>query len=313
MFEVPKLKHGHCTEKVTGIKLTAGGFRFSMSTFQTGQIVARHEHVLDQIRFIRSGDCKETFGANGHELALSAPAILFLPAGMPHSSIHHSESEHFVIEAERDELDSIDFMSSIPMQISVDTAMFDVHRLVREFESPQAESSGILKGLASIMFGHVDRVANSAFMAKQMPAWLKRVKHLIDSQFLRPWTLEELSYETGMDPEHLTTQFKNAFKLTPSAYLRMRRIHYSCVLIETSDRQLADIAIAAGFANQAHFARVFQYYMGVTPQAFKRCTRGIRGTGQPLPLRRARVDAWDDTGNDLLKLLPKAVNGDGER
>ncbi|MBA3496775.1 MAG: helix-turn-helix domain-containing protein [Gemmatimonadales bacterium] len=41
-----------------------------------------------------------------------------------------------------------------------------------------------------------------------------------------------------------------------------------------TDTSLAEIALAAGFADQSHFSNLFRREMGVSPSAFRRAVRG---------------------------------------
>jgi AraC-like DNA-binding protein len=44
--------------------------------------------------------------------------------------------------------------------------------------------------------------------------------------------------------------------------------------LASTARALAEIALEAGFSDQAHMSRVFLRRMGVTPGAFRRIARG---------------------------------------
>jgi AraC-like DNA-binding protein len=300
-------KYDRCCGKQYGPKMTAGGFSFYTTGFNLGENVEKHEHQLDQVIFVRSGRYQETLGQNRtHER--SAPAILFLPAGMPHQCVHFAPGKHFVIEASRQELESIGFMTGIPVKIALDEAMFDIHRLIHEFESPRPEPTAFLKGLAQMMFGHAEWTACLGLVQKRLPAWLRALKSLVDENFLKAWTLEELSYEVGVDPEYLTDKFTSVYGLSPSKYLHMRRIRYACELLQTTDLTLPEVAICAKFADQAHFSRTFRYYLGVTPKTFMQIARRLTRTTRPLPFRKTDRNPWNDqltSDGTVLPLLPK--------
>jgi AraC-like DNA-binding protein len=56
--------------------------------------------------------------------------------------------------------------------------------------------------------------------------------------------------------------------MTPHAYQRQARVRRAIDLIR-SGHALADVATAAGFADQAHLTRSFQRRMGLTPGAYQ--------------------------------------------
>jgi len=56
--------------------------------------------------------------------------------------------------------------------------------------------------------------------------------------------------------------------MTPHGYQRQARIRSATDLIRRG-RALAEVAAAAGFADQAHLTRCFRRTMGVTPGLFR--------------------------------------------
>ena len=64
-------------------------------------------------------------------------------------------------------------------------------------------------------------------------------------------------------------------RCSPGEYQRRLRVEHAGRQLTTTRRSLAEIAAAAGFADQAHFSRVFKDQTGVTPTRF-RATFGAR-------------------------------------
>jgi AraC family transcriptional regulator len=56
--------------------------------------------------------------------------------------------------------------------------------------------------------------------------------------------------------------------------LRRLRIDRASEQLVTGDLPLAEIALAAGFADQSHFSNVFRRRTGMSPSRFRRETRG---------------------------------------
>jgi AraC-like DNA-binding protein len=53
-------------------------------------------------------------------------------------------------------------------------------------------------------------------------------------------------------------------------YIRRRRVERAQQLMLLSQESLAQIALACGFADQAHYCRVFRSVVGVSPSAWRR-------------------------------------------
>jgi AraC family transcriptional regulator len=68
-------------------------------------------------------------------------------------------------------------------------------------------------------------------------------------------------------------QFTRAFRAStgtsPARYVREQRIARATVLLRDGRRPLAEIAVAAGFADQQHFTRRFREATGRTPGAYR--------------------------------------------
>jgi AraC-like DNA-binding protein len=56
--------------------------------------------------------------------------------------------------------------------------------------------------------------------------------------------------------------------MTPHAYLVNCRIEYSRAQLKRG-RAIADVALEAGFADQAHLQRVFRQFTAATPRQYR--------------------------------------------
>jgi AraC family transcriptional regulator len=72
----------------------------------------------------------------------------------------------------------------------------------------------------------------------------------------------------------LARTFRRTFGCTVGEYLRRLRIERAAEQLVSGDLPLAEIALAAGFADQSHFSNVFRRRTGVSPSAFRREARG---------------------------------------
>lgn len=280
-----------------GVTLTANGFRFTESTYRAEERLPTHEHEQPHFCYVVAGRYEETLGRNTR-MVRDSSAVLYLPSELPHGEVHHASGRHFMIEAEPRRLESLDCVVTQPMQLAPEEPLMYMHKAFREYVSPEPDSEFVLEGLALLLFGSVQKAYRMSTTLGSHPAWLRRTRLLMDDEFLRPWTLDTLSHEAGIDPEHLTSQFSRIFGTTPAEYLRKRRVRYACQLIQTSDMPLPEVALSAGFADQAHFSRTFRYHMGVTPLFYLRAVRGVAGRTRPLPLRKAKIDPWDEHAQD---------------
>ena len=78
--------------------------------------------------------------------------------------------------------------------------------------------------------------------------------------------LPELAALCSMDPAHFCRTFKMVTSKTVMQYLNEHRLHKAEVLLKTTDRSIAEIALSVGFPDNCYFSRRFKQYFGHTPK-----------------------------------------------
>ncbi len=79
----------------------------------------------------------------------------------------------------------------------------------------------------------------------------------------------ELEAVTGLSRYELARQFRSFYGTSPYRYSVIRRIDFARSRLDAG-LTLAEVALAAGFADQAHFTRMFRSVYGVTPGRYVR-------------------------------------------
>jgi len=102
------------------------------------------------------------------------------------------------------------------------------------------------------------------------PAALRRVQSFVDGHLDRPLRVAVLASRAGLSVHHFARAFRTSTGSTPRAFIEQRRVDRARELIESSDRSLADIAVAAGFTSQSRLTTAFRRATGFTPAAFRR-------------------------------------------
>jgi AraC-like DNA-binding protein len=98
-------------------------------------------------------------------------------------------------------------------------------------------------------------------------AALGRVRAFLDGERTRVVRSSELESVTGLSRYELARQFRRVMGTSPYRYSLLRRLDAARGLIEQR-QALVDIALATGFADQAHFTRHFTAAYGVTPARY---------------------------------------------
>lgn len=97
---------------------------------------------------------------------------------------------------------------------------------------------------------------------------LAKAAQYIRSNFTRPVKLEEICEAAELSSSYLIRAFKERYGMTPHAYLVNCRVEYSRSQLKRG-RAIADVAVEAGFADQAHLQRAFRQFTAVTPRQYR--------------------------------------------
>ncbi len=86
-------------------------------------------------------------------------------------------------------------------------------------------------------------------------------------------TVDLLAHEVGLSPAHFARAFKETIGRAPHRYLLTLRLENARRLLDDDKVGLSEVAQRTGFADQAHFTRLFKREFGVTPGALVKSRR----------------------------------------
>jgi AraC family transcriptional regulator len=109
----------------------------------------------------------------------------------------------------------------------------------------------------------------------------RRALELMVSQIAAHITVEDLAREVGLSPAHFARAFRQTMGQAPHRYLLTLRLEHARRLLDSTEAVLSDVAHSAGFADQAHFTRMFKREFGVTPGALQRVRRLVPAVRDP--------------------------------
>jgi len=143
-------------------------------------------------------------------------------------------------------------------------------RLYKEFCNLDELSSLVIEGLTLEILAETSRHALQDRAQQRLPYWLAQARELLRDQFGENLSLASVAQAVGVHETHLSREFRRYFRCTVGEYIRLLRIDFACRQLSASDNPLAEIALAAGFFDQSHFARTFKSQTGMTPHEYRR-------------------------------------------
>ena len=106
--------------------------------------------------------------------------------------------------------------------------------------------------------------------SSKTPAWVNKVKEILNVSDKEPVSLQLLSKETGIHPVHLSKEFPKYFNCSFGEYIRSARIERAISLLSKSSLKLSEIAYTCGFSDESHFIRSFKELMATTPARYRK-------------------------------------------
>ncbi|WP_434765976.1 helix-turn-helix domain-containing protein [Pseudomonas triticicola] len=97
---------------------------------------------------------------------------------------------------------------------------------------------------------------------------LERAADFIREHCTEVLSLEVICAAAQLSPSYLIRAFKQRYGMTPHAFVVNQRIQFARERLR-SGRLIADVALEAGFADQAHFQRAFKQHLAATPGQYR--------------------------------------------
>ena len=225
--------------------------------------------------FVESGGYTKTSGSAWHECEKNR--VIFVPAHQPQSDVFcSSETRCLVVDLSAHFLGRLHAAGVIPGRIALLSGIAFASygsQLVRELRQTDAVSAIAFDGLLLNILALGTRSADRLDANTRAPSWLLKAKELLHDRFLDSVTVESIANQVGVHPVSLSHAFRRFFHTTAAEYLRGLRMEFAAEQLAKTDRSLAEIAAAAGFSDQAHFARTFRRSTNLTPMEYRKITR----------------------------------------
>jgi AraC family transcriptional regulator len=82
--------------------------------------------------------------------------------------------------------------------------------------------------------------------------------------------LADLARACGLSVSYFARAFRNSTGLPPHRWLLQRRVEHAQLLLRHPAHELAQVAVACGFYDQSHLAKVFKNIVGASPADWRR-------------------------------------------
>jgi AraC family transcriptional activator of pobA len=112
---------------------------------------------------------------------------------------------------------------------------------------------------------------------------LSRFRSLLEERYHQQLRVADYASLLGMTPDRLHRLCSRELKRSPSALIQQRVVKEAATRLEASTATVKQIAFALGFKDTAYFSRFFSKHAGEAPGAWRRCAAARGRAGRPKP------------------------------
>jgi AraC family transcriptional regulator len=245
------------------------GFSLTEAVYAAGVSLERHCHANAYLTLVLSGTYSERY--THREFVWGEGALHLLPAGERHENRFDTAVRCLRVKIELEAIerlgDEFKRILSEPREISGPFSGWLASRMLREFRAQDDVAPLAMEGVLLEMLAESARSEEGA--GSSAPAWLRRVREVLDESYLSAPSLTELAAVGEVHPVHLSREFRKRYGVTIGEYIRKLRIEHASGLLTKSALPMAEIASTCGFSDQSHFCALFKKYSGMTPAKFR--------------------------------------------
>lgn len=248
-----------------------GEFRLTHARFPAGEVLEPHSHDRATFAVMLEGGFDLTIG--GRRLDCRAGTVFTEPGGDRHANYVGSGGARVMVIQPSEDADfpgacarMLDGINHFESRALAELA----GNLSSELAVPDDVAVLEARSLVFEMLAIATRLERERTLSGSPPGWLGRVEEQIHDRFREGLTLTDLAEVAGVHPAHLGRVFRKRFGTSPGRYIRRLRLSWARRRLESENDRLSDVALAAGFADQAHFTRAFKRVYGVPPGTYRR-------------------------------------------
>jgi len=256
------------------------GFTITPGQHAAGSQIPRHHHAGATLCLARHGAFHEF--SRGHAITCYPSSLKVTPAGEDHwNRFDLGDSQGLMIEVDAWRAEALRPYSAVleeRLQLRGGPAVEVAHRvhgelLVRDAAAPLAVEGLLLELLATLAR------RDDAPRGGRRPPWLARARDIVHDGYAGQLSLAGVARLVDVHPVSLARGFRAAYGETVGGCIRRLRVEHAAAVLRSDGSPLSEVALSAGFADQAHFSNVFRRHMGMSPSRYRAVMRDATAGG----------------------------------
>jgi AraC family transcriptional regulator len=243
------------------------GFTVAELRFPPGYVQPDFEPELPYLAVVLDGNLEKTF--RPRTMHLGRACALTMPTGAWHGAHFGSQGARIVIVRPKSESSPAARGLDRLVELRDHRLSWLAWRLSAELRLSDAAAPLAVEGFALELLAMSSRETRPVSQPGRAKPWLRSAEELLRTRIRDRIGLTELATSVGVHPTHLARAFRARYGCSVGEYGRRLRLAWAAAELAGGDAPLATIANEAGFADQAHFTRLFKHHVGTTPALYR--------------------------------------------
>lgn len=224
-----------------------------------------HAHKNPMISFVMEGGNIEN--RKGQQFHRGCGSINFYHAFELHQNIYRKfPSKHYSLEIDESFLEKYELAEG-QVHLAVKQNPFSKFLFLKTLKEVTMNDS-FSEDSIEMLFLELIQNTPAAKSKGPFPDWVPVLREILNDNWNRQLSLQELSDKVGIHPVTISGSFRKYFCCTFGEYMRKMKIDRALYLIRNTKQPLTQVAYICGFADQSHFTRTFKQLTGFLPKDF---------------------------------------------
>ncbi len=226
---------------------------------------------------------------------ITSPTIILLDSNIPHryfptGAWYVDDYLHFAPDNRDSFLEELTFPLNTPLQISNDSFIQNILKLIEKEFNPETKNSGkvftLLIELLMIKIGEEWDLYQKQTINIPHYDDLLSVRNSILQAPEKNWRIEDLAQQAHLSHAYFQVMYKRAFGVSCINEVINGKIAQAKILLTSTELQVKQIAQELGYNEVYHFIRQFKKSTGNTPGAFRKLESVLPDSSADAPSRQ---------------------------